>query len=49
MFFQTLVHWMANVGKTLMGTLSCSVASCVTIFIVICFFFKFCIGKSCSF
>lgn len=30
MFFQTLPCWMANVGKTLMGTLSCSVASCVT-------------------
>lgn len=30
MFFQTLLCWMAIVGKTLMATLSCSVASCVT-------------------
>lgn len=29
MFFQTLLHWIANVEKTLMGTLSYSVASCV--------------------
>lgn len=50
MFFQTLLHWMAYVGKTLMGTLSCSVASCVTDFFYSNLnFFSFCIGKSYSF